>query len=74
MKTKLVNENYTQNYITNLLSARGIKDIDRFCNPTSDDLQSYKDLENIDKGVQLIKDLRPEHNRIGLVTDCDVDK
>lgn len=74
MKTKLVNENYTQNYISSLLQTRGIEDMERFCNPTSDDLQSWRDLENIHKGINAILDKCLEAKpKIGMIVDCDCD-
>ena len=72
MKVKLVNENIKSDYGKNLLRARGIEDVDKFLNPDESCLQSWKDLENIEKGIELIIKLRP-NARIGLVVDCDVD-
>ena len=68
MKVKLVGENYNQDYVRNLLRARGIKDIDRFLNPDESCLQSWEDLDNIKNGVNLIANLAPEA-RVGLVVD-----
>lgn len=72
MKTKLVCDKITNNYIKNLLRARGIQDIDRFLNPDESCLQSWKDLDNIDEGVKLITSLAPDA-QVGLVVDCDID-
>lgn len=72
MKVRLIGENYNQNYVKNLLRARGIKDIDRFLNPDESCLQDWRELENIEEGVKLIANLAPEA-RIGLVVDCDID-
>lgn len=72
MKVRLKNEQIKSNYISELLKSRGITDVDRFLNPTFEDINSCYDLENICKGVDLIADLAPDA-RIGLVVDCDVD-
>ena len=72
MKVKLVNDNFARDYGKNLLLSRGIKDIDTFLNPTSDCLQSWRDLDNIENGVNLIKNLS-NTSHVGLIIDCDVD-
>ena len=75
MKVKLINKEITSNFIPELLKERGINDVEHFLNPTEQDLQTFKDLVNIDKGVQLIANLRPraEYIKIGLIVDSDVD-
>lgn len=75
MKVKLINKEITSNFIPELLKERGINDVEHFLNPTEQDLQTFKDLVNIDKGVQLIADLQPrtECIKIGLIVDSDVD-
>lgn len=72
MKIKLIGENYKQDYIKSLLRARGIQDIDKFLNPDESCLQSWEDLDNIEKGMKLIISLTP-NSRVGLVVDCDID-
>lgn len=72
MKTKLVCDKITNNYIKNLLRARGIQDIDRFLNPDESCLQSWRDLDNIVDGVNLIRDL-PKDPKIAIIVDCDID-
>lgn len=72
MKTKLINNLINSDYGANLLRARGIEDIDKFVNPDESCLQTFEDLENIERGVQLIANLKP-NAKIGLVVDCDVD-
>lgn len=54
MKVKLINKEITSNFIPELLKERDINDVEHFLNPTEQDLQTFKDLVNIDKGVQLI--------------------
>ena len=75
MKVKLINKEITSNFIPELLKERGINDVEHFLNPTEQDLQTFKDLVNIDKGVKLIADLQPraEYIKIGLIVDSDVD-
>jgi single-stranded-DNA-specific exonuclease len=72
MKVNLVNENFKSNYVENLLHARGIEDIEHFLNPDESCLQSWEDLDNIEKGMKLIISLTP-NSRVGLVVDCDID-
>ena len=75
MKVKLINKEITSNFIPELLKERGINDVEHFLNPTEQDLQTFKDLVNIDKGVKLIVNLQPraEYIKIGLIVDSDVD-
>ena len=40
MKAKLINENFTENYVINLLKFYGIKDIENYLNPDFNMLQS----------------------------------
>ena len=72
MKAKLIIDNITDDYGKNLLKARGIEDVDLFLNPTEECLQSWADLENVEKGIRLISTL-PHNPNIGLIVDCDVD-
>ena len=51
MKVNLVNENFTDNYLVNLLKARGVTNIEEYIHPTEDCLESPSWLNNIDKGV-----------------------
>jgi len=71
MKVKLIGENYNQDYVRNLLRARGIQDINKFLNPDESCLQDWRDLENIEKGLDLIH--LATGARVGLVVDCDID-
>lgn len=72
MKVKLINEPILSNYGYNLLLSRNIKNVDSMLNPTIDCVQSCYDLENIEKGIDLIHTLN-DNSRIGLIVDCDVD-
>lgn len=77
MKTKLVNLNYSDNYVTNLLASRGVTDIDAFFNPPKSALQSPSDLKNIGMAAALylrivLKD-EPPYSRILIIVDSDCD-
>lgn len=72
MKVRLKNENIKKDYGRTLLQMRGVKDVDDFLNPIADSLQTWRDLDNIEVGIELIKNLKPDA-RVGLVVDCDVD-
>lgn len=74
MKVNLVNENFKQDYLINLLRARGIKDVKQYLSPTEDCLSSPSLLNNMDKGYNLLKQtLNKENSNILIVVDCDVD-
>ena len=74
MKINLVNENFQSNYLTNLLQARGVDDVQKFLNPTIDCLNDPKLLSNIDNGIQLLnKVINKDNSSILIVADCDVD-
>lgn len=72
MKIKLINDPITSDYGRNLLRARGVKDVECFLYPNEYCLQSWRDLNCIDDGINLISKLTPEAN-IGIIVDCDVD-
>lgn len=72
MKVKVVNENIKKDYGKELLKTRGVENVDFFLNPTEDALQDWRDLDNINEGIELIKNLNDFAN-IGLIVDCDVD-
>ena len=74
MKVNLVNENFKDHYLINLLKARGVTDIDQFIHPTEECLNSPSWLKNIDEGVKWLEEtLNKENSEILLVVDCDVD-
>lgn len=73
MKVRLKNENIKKDYGRELLKLRGIEDVDTFLNPKiSTCLESYNDLDNIQKGLELVI-LAKQNARVGLIVDCDVD-
>lgn len=73
MKCNLVNENFSNNYIRNLMKSRGIDDFDDYVNPSADHLQSPYDLKNIGQAAALylrivMKD-KPPYSRILIIVD-----
>lgn len=74
MKYKLVNPDFRKDYAKQLLDYRGITDIDKYINPTSDCLISCQKLDNIEYGFSLFIDAVLESPLgIDIVVDCDVD-
>ena len=74
MKVNLVNENYTENYLDNLLRARGVTDIDKYKNPSSICLNDPSLLDNIDTGAIWFNEIvKKQESKILLIVDCDVD-
>lgn len=74
MKCNLENENFTKDYVNNLLKSRGIKDIESFKNPSAANLLNPLLLENMDEAAyMLLEKLREEDKPIGLIVDCDTD-
>lgn len=73
MKTRLVNTNFKSDYIRNLLTERGVTDVDKFYEPTPDCLQAPCDLENIGEAAMLLEESVKSGEKILIVTDCDVD-
>ena len=55
MKVKLANENYTENYLKNLLIARGVKNVEEYINPDINCLNDPILLDNINEGVTLLE-------------------
>ena len=73
MNYNLTTENITENYGENLLKQRGIENIDLFLNPRPICLQSWRDLDNITEGLQLIAETIDNPAPYALIVDCDVD-
>lgn len=73
MKVKQINKDITGNYLEELLSERGVVDVHRFLNPTRDDIQTWRDLENIEEGIELIVSTIFSSAPYALIVDCDVD-
>ena len=70
MKVKLVNENFQQDYLQNLLATRGVKDVKDFLQPTDKYLLEPRLLDNIDQGVLWLEEtLNKENSKILIVVD-----
>ena len=69
MNYNLTTENITENYGANLLKQRGIENVDLFLNPQPCILQDWKDLDNIESGIQLIKDTINNNLPYALIVD-----
>lgn len=74
MKVNLVNENFQQDYLQNLLAARGVKDIKEFLEPSIQQLNNPELLDNMAEGAALLfNTLEKPDAQILIVVDCDVD-
>ena len=73
MKYRLKNQEIKENFGENLLRARGIQDIQKFCHPDESCLQSWRDLENIELAVKAIELTVNNTRPYALIADCDVD-
>ena len=54
MKVKLANENFTSDYLKNLLAARGVTDIEEFLDPSIKELNSPELFDNMTEGAKLL--------------------
>lgn len=73
MKINLINENFEQNYVRNLLHSRGIADLDSYVTPTRDYLQDPKNLKNIAAAAGLYTRVVTNGGNILIVVDSDND-
>ena len=73
MKTKLINENFKTDYVHQLLKSRGIADPKAYYEPGAEHLQSPNDLENIERGANLLAGVLALDERILIVVDSDND-
>ena len=74
MNCKLINENFKENYVENLLAARGVKNVKDFFNPTDNYLQEPDDLENIEAGATLyLKNIKKDNSNVLVIVDPDMD-
>ena len=73
MKAKLINENFTEDYVVNLLKFYGIKNIEDYLTPNSNMLQSPLNLDNIHEGYELLKTKCENNEHILIIVDSDVD-
>lgn len=73
MKCRMENPQILNNYVRNLLSFRGVEDIEGFLNPNKDNLQDPDDLVNISEGAQLYLSNIGDDKRILIIVDSDCD-
>lgn len=74
MKCRLVNTNFRENYIQNLLQTRGIEDIESYLTPNIKYLQSPAYLKNIDIAAALyLRIMMLPRPNILIIVDPDVD-
>lgn len=69
MKFNLEVEEIKNDYTKNLLKQRGIENVDLFLNACECSLQDWRDLNNIEQGIQLIKDTIYNELPYALVVD-----
>ena len=74
MKINLINENFTSDYVANLLKARGVEDVEGYFHPRAEFLQSPTDLKNIRLAAVLYTRIAlKENSKILIVVDSDND-
>ena len=73
MRINLVNENFSSNYVENLLKARGVSDLDAYFNPSAKYLQSPAGFKNMMLAAALYTRVVGNSGRILIVVDSDCD-
>ena len=73
MKTRLVNENFKSNYVDQLLKSRGVESPSAYYEPGKEHLQDPRDLENVERGANLLAGVMALGERILIVVDSDND-
>lgn len=74
MKCKLSNDNFRSDYVTNLLRARGVHNLEAFLHPTKDLLNEPTLLENMVAGANYYLNVVKQDNKhILIVVDSDND-
>ena len=73
MRINLVNENFSSNYVENLLKARGVSDLDAYFNPNVKYLQSPTGFKNMMLAAALYTRVVGNSGRILIVVDSDCD-
>lgn len=73
MKCRLVNENFRENYLENLLKTRGVENVSEYIRPSNSFLQDPSALCNIIQGAELLWDVVKKNGEILIVVDSDVD-
>ena len=77
MKTSLINENFSNDYVANLLKARGVENVNDYFHPTRDYLQNPLNLKNMLLGAALYTRIvlndEPPYSKVLIVVDSDND-
>ena len=77
MKINLINENFTSNYVENLLAARGVANVKDYFHPTAEYLQDPTDFKDIRLAAALYTRIvlndKPPYSKILIVVDSDND-
>lgn len=73
MKTRLVNKNFKSNYVDQLLRARGVQSPVDYYEPSAEYLQDPSNLENIERGANLLMGVLSLEEKILIVVDSDND-
>lgn len=73
MKYRLKIQEIKENFGENLLRARGVQDIQEFCHPDESCLQSWRDLDNIERAVKAIELTINDPRPYALIEDADCD-
>lgn len=73
MKVKQQIRDIQKNYLKELLKERGVENVECFLNPTKDNIQNWRALQNIDKGVELILNTISTDSPFALICDSDCD-
>lgn len=73
MQYKLIGTNSTENIIKTILNNRGIEDWEAYINLCCASRDSYTDLTNIDKAIELFDKHFQNKDPIGILMDNDVD-
>ena len=73
MKHRLVNPVIKEDYIRNLLTYRGIKDVDCFLNPNDGCIESPGFFDNMPAGQRLYIENIGKGKKVLICADCDVD-
>lgn len=72
MKYRLINQNYSSNYIENILAEKGING-EILLNPTKEFLQSPEYLDNIDDAFRCLMNHIEDDTKFALINDSDLD-
>ncbi len=73
MNYTLVSNEYTADYLQNLLKERGVEDFQSFMHPTPSMLEPIEHFENLPCGAEMYLEVIKKSGSILLIPDCDVD-